>query len=127
MSSDLQGGKDDEREPKKASGQILQHEIEEGRVAIQRPVGGLFVSGVSAGLDIGFSLFLMGVMKTQVEGTLSRPIAAMLVANMYAIGFIFVVLGRSAAAIQSRHWPSALSVWFGRNRALYCSEGQPAA
>ncbi len=95
MSSDLQTEKGEEPEPKKASIQILRHEVLEGRDALERPVSGLFLSGLSAGLDIGFSLFLMAVMKTQVAGTLPRPVSEMLVANMYAIGFIFVVLGRS--------------------------------
>ena len=95
MSSDLQDEKTDERDPKKGSEQILRHEIAEGRVAIERPVFGLFLSGISAGLDIGFSLFLMAVMRTQVAGVLPPPVVEMLVANMYAVGFIFVVLGRS--------------------------------
>ena len=60
-----------------------------------RPAVGLFVSGLSAGLDLGFSLFLMAVMWTQTEGALPKPIVGLLVANMYAVGFIFVVLGRS--------------------------------
>lgn len=84
-----------ELEPKKPSAQILRHEIQEGRIAIRRPVGGLFLSGLSAGLDIGFSLFLIAVTKTQVDGVLPRPVVALLLANMYAVGFIFVVLGRS--------------------------------
>ena len=69
MSSDLQSAvqdeKTEERDPKKGSEQILRHEIAEGRVAIERPLFGLFLSGISAGLDIGFSLFLMAVMRTQ--------------------------------------------------------------
>lgn len=81
--------------PKKASRQILRHEIAEGMDALERPAIGLFVSGLSAGLDIGFSLFLMAVMLTHVEGALPRPIVELLVANMYAIGFLFVILGRS--------------------------------
>ncbi len=95
MSSDLQTATGEELEPKKASTEILRHEIIEGRGALERPMSGLFVSGLSAGLDIGFSLFLMAVMMTQVEGHLSRPLAAILSANMYAIGFLFVILGRS--------------------------------
>ncbi len=93
--SDLQQTEAGELSPKKASRQILRHEIEEGLDALERPIWGLFVSGLSAGLDVGFSLFLMAVMLTQAEGVLPRPVVAMLVANMYAVGFIFVVLGRS--------------------------------
>jgi len=81
--------------PKKAARQILRQEIEEGLDALERPAAGLFASGLSAGLDVGFSLFLMAVMLTQADGILPKPIVAMLVANMYSVGFIFVVLGRS--------------------------------
>jgi formate/nitrite transporter FocA (FNT family) len=95
MSSDLPQAQTEELEPKKASGQILRHEIQEGRTALERPLGGLFLSGLSAGLDIGFSLFLMAVMKTQLDGQLPRPVPELLIANMYAVGFLFVVLGRS--------------------------------
>jgi formate/nitrite transporter FocA (FNT family) len=62
---------------------------------MDRPVRGLFISGFSAGLDIGFSLFLIAVMRTQFEGKFSEPIVELLVANMYSVGFIFVVIGRS--------------------------------
>lgn len=95
MTSDLSAEKGEEQEPKKASEQILRHEVQEGRTALERPAGGLFISGLSAGLDIGFSLFLMAVMMHQVEGKLPAPVVEMLTANMYAVGFIFVVLGRS--------------------------------
>jgi formate/nitrite transporter FocA (FNT family) len=87
-----QGG---EIAPKKGSGQILSHEIEEGRSALERPAGALFLSALSAGLDIGFSLFLMAIMRTKAAGVLPEPVVLILVANMYAVGFIFVVLGRS--------------------------------
>jgi formate/nitrite transporter FocA (FNT family) len=50
---------------------------------------------LSAGLDIGFSLFLMAVMATLIAGTLPRPVTELLVANLDAVGFLFVVLGRS--------------------------------
>jgi formate/nitrite transporter FocA (FNT family) len=95
VSAELQQGRSEETEPKKPSGQILQHEIVEGKDALERSVSALFISGLSAGLDIGFSLLLMAVMRTLLEGELARPFVDVIVANMYAIGFIFVVLGRS--------------------------------
>ncbi len=93
--SDLSGASLPEIAPKKASRLILLHEIEEGIDALERPLLGLFFSGLSAGLDVGFSLFLMAVVLTRVEGRIAEPVASLLLANMYSIGFIFVILGRS--------------------------------
>jgi len=86
---------DEEASPKRAPKEILKSEIHEGLGALERSMGGLFVSGLSAGLDLGFSLMLMGVMWTQTHGKLPPPVVHLLVANMYAVGFIFVVIGRS--------------------------------
>lgn len=93
MSADLLA-ETEEREPKKAPRTILQQELQEGLGALQRPTLSLFLSGLSAGLDVGFSLFLMAVVTT-MAGDLPKPVVALLVANMYSVGFIFVVLGRS--------------------------------
>ena len=96
MSSALRTSKSgDEAEPKKAAHQILKHELTEGKVALRRPFIPLFISGLSAGLDIGFSLLLMAVVRTLAEGVLSEFAIVFLVANAYAVGFLFVVLGRS--------------------------------
>ena len=96
MGSDLKSRiKSEQADPKKASGEILDQEIQEGRTAIEGSTLRLFLSGLSAGLEIGFSPFLIAVMMTLVEGQLSKPVSEILAANMYAIGFIFVVLGRS--------------------------------
>ena len=93
--SDLGPPEGGEVAPKKEAKQILSHEIEEGLAALERPAGALFLSALSAGLDIGFSLFLMAVMRTEARGVLPEPVVAILVALMYSVGFIFVVLGRS--------------------------------
>jgi formate/nitrite transporter FocA (FNT family) len=82
-------------EPRKPATRILEQEIEEGLGEIERPAGGLFLSGLSAGLDVGFSLLLMAATLTAFQGTVSPAIVQVLVANSYAIGFIFVVVGRS--------------------------------
>jgi formate/nitrite transporter FocA (FNT family) len=86
---------DREESPQKSYREILAEEISSGQTELERPALGLLMSGLSAGLDVGWSLFLMGVMLTLVKDTLPHPIVEMLVANMYAVGFIFVILGRS--------------------------------
>jgi formate/nitrite transporter FocA (FNT family) len=96
MATDLQKhAKQEESGAKKGPGQILREEIKEGRAAIRRGSGGLFLSGLSAGLDIGFGLFLAAITLTLVGGALSRPATELLFANMIAVGFVFVVVGRS--------------------------------
>jgi formate/nitrite transporter FocA (FNT family) len=81
--------------PQKAATQILNQEIREGLPALELPTFQLFVSALSGGLDIGFSVLLMGVVYTQSDQTLPKPVVNIFVANMYSLGFIFVVLGRS--------------------------------
>ena len=85
----------EEQTPKKGPKQILRSEIREGLSALERSSASLFTSGLSAGLDVGFSGLLMAVMWTQTHDTLSPAVSAMLVGTMYSIGFIFVVIGRS--------------------------------
>ncbi len=74
---------------------ILEQEVAEGLRELERPTLGLLISGFSAGLDVSFSVLLMGVMTTLLRGQVSEAIAHILVANTYAVGFVFVVLGRS--------------------------------
>jgi formate-nitrite transporter family protein len=95
MSTVLKHVKVRDSEPKKSPGQILHHEILEGLHSLDRSNTGLFISGLSAGLDIGFSLFFMALMWTQAEGHLPPPVVHILIAIMYSLGFLFVVLGRS--------------------------------
>lgn len=75
--------------------EILEAEVRQGLQELRRDAGGLLLSGLSAGLDIGFSVFLMAAMLTAVAGELPDGVVRILVANMYSVGFIFVVLGRS--------------------------------
>lgn len=84
-----------EPDSQKTSGEILTAEIAQGLQELRRNAIGLTLSGLSAGLDIGFSLFLMAAMLTAVGGQLPDGVVRILLANMYAVGFIFVVLGRS--------------------------------
>jgi formate/nitrite transporter FocA (FNT family) len=95
MSTDLRPEAADEVEPKRPSQEILHHEIVEGVDALERPLVPLFISGLSAGLDIGFSLFVMAVVRTLAGTRWSEPIVILATANAYAVGFIFVVLGRA--------------------------------
>jgi formate-nitrite transporter family protein len=92
---EAQGDQEQGDAAQKSYREILAQEIATGIRELERSAPGLLLSGLSAGLDVGFSLFLMGVMTTLVRGVLPHPVAEILIANMYAVGFLFVILGRS--------------------------------
>jgi len=81
--------------PQKSYSTILSQEILAALHELKRPSGGLFVSSVSAGLVIGFSLLLMASMLTALDGTFSNPVIHILMSGMYSVGFILVIMGRS--------------------------------
>lgn len=91
----LNEGQTDDQPSQKPYRQILKDEIIAGLVELNRPCGSLFLSSLSAGLELGFSLLLMGVMLTLVSDVYEPPITRILMANMYSLGFILVILGRS--------------------------------
>jgi formate/nitrite transporter FocA (FNT family) len=101
MADDLQarqkrhGEEEKGEQPQKDYETILEQEILAGLTELERPSRNLFLSGLSAGLDVSLSLLLMAVMRTLTEGKLPHAVSEILVANMYAAGFLFVVLGRS--------------------------------
>jgi formate/nitrite transporter FocA (FNT family) len=84
-----------EDEPIKPYQQILTQKIAQGLTELQRPSSGLFISGFSAGLDIGFSVFLMGIVFTLLNTLVALPVVQILMAGVYPVGFIFVIFGRS--------------------------------
>jgi len=79
----------------KSAGDILESMIEKGGHEIDRDADGLFLSSISAGLDIGFGPLLMGVILTLSAGSYGDLQTELLLASAYSVGFIFVILGRS--------------------------------
>ena len=76
--------------------EILRIQIDQGLAELNRPSSGLFLSALSAGLDIGFGPLMMVVALTVAEFSFASPLTRnLLIANAYSIGFIFVILGRS--------------------------------
>ena len=88
-------GQPEEQKPQKSQLIILQHTEEAALTQLNRPRLGLMLSAFSAGLDIGFSVLLMAVVFTLFHGVFPEPVVKFMVANMYPLGFIFVILGRS--------------------------------
>jgi formate-nitrite transporter family protein len=75
--------------------EILEELTKVGIQQHKRPNRVLFLSAFGAGLEIGFSILLMGVIYTLFHGEVSDSVLHILLAMSYPIGFIFVVIGRS--------------------------------
>src|SRR5579884_1378876 len=84
------------QEPQKSYHTILEQHVRQAQEELERPAGALLLSGLSAGLDLGFGPFLMAVIATLTLNDLSHSIRQILIALAYSVGFIFVVMGRSA-------------------------------
>jgi formate-nitrite transporter family protein len=92
---DAPGQADDPQDTQKSYYTILEQEIEEGLEELERPAKPLFLSALSAGLDIGFSALFVLLMISLAEGQLPTPVFELLKANAYSVGFILVIFGRS--------------------------------
>jgi formate/nitrite transporter FocA (FNT family) len=75
--------------------QILRHEMDDALREFDRPRSGLLMSGLSAGLDIGFGPLLMAVYLTLGPTDPGGPTSRLVLAGLYSIGFLAVVIGRS--------------------------------
>ncbi|MFT5032139.1 MAG: formate/nitrite transporter FocA (FNT family) [Bacteroidia bacterium] len=75
---------------------ILEQQTARAEEELKRPALALFLSGLTAGLDVGFGPFAMAVNTTLFKGAVADPFITLLNANLYSIGFVFVVLGYSA-------------------------------
>ncbi len=75
--------------------QIIEEQMDESLTEYRRSKQSLFLSSVIAGLDLGFSLLVMGVLYTLFNGSTSEQVMQLIMAAAYPLGFIFVVLGRS--------------------------------
>jgi len=79
----------------KTSRTILDSILDSALHEMNRERSGLFLSGLSAGLDIGFGPLLMAVVLTLSPGGYGDLGTELLLASVYSVGFIFVILGRS--------------------------------
>lgn len=83
-------------EAQKSYHTVLEQHVRQAAEELERPAAGLFLSSLSAGLDIGFGPLLMAVIASSMSTILPRPVIELLMALGYTIGFVLVVIGRSA-------------------------------
>ncbi|HJS90257.1 MAG TPA: formate/nitrite transporter family protein [Steroidobacteraceae bacterium] len=84
------------KKPQKSYHTILEQHVAQAQEELERPASGLLLSSFSAGLDLGFGPLLMAVLLTMSGGVWPHSLTAAVLAMAYAVGFVFVVLGRSA-------------------------------
>lgn len=84
-----------EEDQQKSYRTILEQEIDQGRHELERETSGLLMSGLSAGLDIGFSVLAASVIITLTAGQFAEASTHLLAAAAYSIGFVLVIFGRS--------------------------------
>lgn len=75
--------------------QILNEQIRAGLEEFKRSNFSLFLSALTAGLEIGFSVLFMCTVLTLYGNTAISSSIQMYLALCYPIGFIFVIIGRS--------------------------------
>lgn len=75
--------------------EILDEQIETALRELNRSNQDLFLSAISAGLEVGFSVFLMASIFSLFNGIIHTSILHVLLALAYPLGFIFVVIGKS--------------------------------
>ncbi len=75
--------------------EILKEQIEAGLHEHRRSKYRLFLSAVTAGMEVGFSVLLMGMLYTLLVDKISLSSMDLALAFSYPIGFIFVIIGRS--------------------------------
>lgn len=75
--------------------EILNEQIETAMKEHNRSNQELLLSSVSAGLEVGFSVFLMASIYSLFHGLVHPSVLHVMLAMAYPLGFIFVVIGKS--------------------------------
>lgn len=83
--------------------------VEEGEKELQRSLPDLMVSGLIAGLDIGFGPLAMAVVAGRLHESFHLPVAQAIFLGgfLYPLGFIVVVLGQSELFTENTLTPVA--------------------
>ena len=96
--------------------EILEEQIEMAMHEHNRSNQDLFLSAISAGLDVGFSVFLMAAIYSLFDGVIHPSYLHVLLAFAYPLGFIFVVVGKSE--LFTEHTTLAVIPVLNRNASI---------
>ena len=96
--------------------EILNEQLDAAMRQHNRSNQDLFLSAISAGLEIGFSVFLMASLFSLFKGEIHPSMLHILLALAYPLGFIFVVIGKSE--LFTEHTTLAVIPVLNRNASL---------
>jgi len=88
--------KSDRVEESKKYTEILSSVIHEGEQLFKIKKRAMFLSSCIAGLEIGFSYMLICTLYYLLDGKFSEPVIFKMFGAVYPLGFILVILGKSA-------------------------------
>ncbi|TXD96613.1 formate/nitrite transporter family protein [Psychrobacter frigidicola] len=86
---------DDNLSAPKSYASILVEQVIDAKTTFNRSLGSLFTSAFTAGLEIGFSLFVILAAFALLSEVLPSNYAMVLASLLYPLGFIIVVIGQS--------------------------------
>jgi formate/nitrite transporter FocA (FNT family) len=75
--------------------EVIREQINKEMKEYRKSTFELAMSSLAAGLEIGFSLFTMGILYTLFSGQVSHSALHIMLSLGYAVGFLFVIIGRS--------------------------------
>lgn len=84
-----------EHDSAKSHEEILGDQISDGEETFEKTSLSLWLSSFAAGLEIGFSLLLIGVLHSFLVGKVSEATIFKLMAFVYPVGFIMIIGGKS--------------------------------
>jgi len=79
----------------KTQEEILVNQLCEGIETYEHKINKVFLGAITAGLEIGFSFLLIGILYTLLDGKVSEETIPYMAAFAYPVGFIIVILSRS--------------------------------
>lgn len=100
----------------KSDSAILQEQMQDSLHEYRRDNRSLFLSSLAAGLEIGFSLFLMAAFYSHFHQSVSAEVMYLLIALSYPVGFILVIIGRSD--LFTEHTTLAILPVLGKRRSI---------
>lgn len=95
IDKEIKSTKKTEKDAPKTHGEILRDQISEAQETYEKSTSSLFLSSITAGLEIGFSYLMICAVFFFLEDKMEEGSIFKMISLVYPLGFILVVLGQS--------------------------------